>query len=773
MAERENVKKETRGEKMSKGSIKLNLLNMLNYYKKFDPIVFKYKHLLEKANDKLNTYLKFQKYEEEKQFAELTRKEFWDLQENLDMAYANRKVTDNFLAVYDLICEKIIHNYIHIDGMERLFSEKYSEFEWEMHLGIDYKKHSMDFYRDHFIHQVKDAYSMAMLLENCGFYKKVHDILNNESSSKIARYVNKLIGQQLRLPLTVFEEDLNTKYSQETLKEHYIYNIIYMSSYIAGLFHDIGYPAAVALENGQRMVDYLVEMHHFEQGGYDFRKIMSLLQNSLLFRIVSPQEIRGCIEGTKVDHGVMSALLLLLHFYENGAIHRLEPYKICAVELAALAIYNHTNEYTCVGDKNASYERPIFTLDPISYLLRVCDDLQEWGRIYFEVSDKSNMIICNYCRMPIIRKKIEEDIEDDEGEYDVDYRCSCKSGSDKDGWLFAPMFRYKQFSYRRVHNTTVCREVEISSYDAYQKYRIHIDYELDRLLHIAYINPNYAKYRIKELAKLKHFFPRQDKIELVFMDYFVTANIILIKSMIVGEFLAKRIVCGQVVENYLEKNIGGLKREMLTEADREKLYFTLKNECIFLMKNYKKDLYKVCIPKDIGYDKEKEYLNKCEKYLNNAFSIYTFVYLLICVGQKINTNGYIMGQELGDEFRKILDRFMNDLKSDFGWFLIKSDLTLENFKKKQKLSDFCSEEVKILLKDCCIQAGRMFTNLDNYAYYPDSYFSTYCSDDNIYSTLKQFMNTEKYCPMIDKNENTMQLDAYSDLYSIREILKKL
>lgn len=40
-----------------------------------------------------------------------------------------------------MICfyNKIICKYLNIEGLERLFNEKYMEFEWNMHLGIDYK----------------------------------------------------------------------------------------------------------------------------------------------------------------------------------------------------------------------------------------------------------------------------------------------------------------------------------------------------------------------------------------------------------------------------------------------------------------------------------------------------------------------------------------------------------------------------------------------------------------------------------------------------------
>ena len=758
--------------------IKLNQSEMMKFYRNFDVINFKYKKLLDRLEtDKLDKYLELQQYEEEKQFAELTKKEVWDLQEDLDLAYADRRISDEYLEVFDMVCEKIVRSYINVDGMERLFSEKYAEFEWEMHLGVDYKKHAMNFYRDHFIHQVKDAYTMAMLLQDGGFYEKIQSILKDEGSSKIARFVNKMIRQQLRLPRTIpfTDDDFDKKNDEEqtedkqqktdkkqtareALAEHYMYNIIYMSSYIAGLFHDIGYPAVMAMEDSRRMIGYLIEMHHFEQSSYDFKQIMSLLQNSLLFRVVSSTEIRGRIEGDKVDHGTMSALLLLLHFYENGAIHRLEPYKLCAVELAALAIYNHTNGYTYIGDKDAEYERPVFSLNPISYLLRVCDDLQEWGRIYFEVADKSNLIICSTCHMPIIRRpkrdlKAQEtgDLEDITG-CDVFYQCGCGK---REGNLFTPMFHYKQFPYRRIYNVTVCNEVGILPKEN-QKYTIQFEYELDRLLHIACINPEYAKYRIKELSKMKKLFLRQRDIGQVFVDYFVTANIILIKAAIVGKYLEKR-KC-QFPE--LKKALDDIGEGVLDENAIKVLATAIVRQKDILLQKYVAGLYRKKPRKPPTVD--RLITSPIELYLEKAFSTYIYVYLLMYLGKKINSEKNIVQEDLGSSMEKILET-VGILKS--------KSKTKMVVKAGDELYRFYSEDAEILMRDCCKQAGMMFAHLDKHGYYPDKYFSVFSSEEICYSAVKRLSNTEGYIPAGNVEESKQKLDAYTDLYYVKKLLE--
>ena len=129
-------------------------------------------------------------------------------------------------------------DHINFDGMERLFSETYIEFEWEMHLSADYKKHNMKFYRDHFFHQVKDTYMMYMLLKDHGFYECVRNILLNESESKVSRFVCRSLVQQ-RYYESERVRELRTENKDP---EFYIRNLIYMASFMAGLFQDIGYP---------------------------------------------------------------------------------------------------------------------------------------------------------------------------------------------------------------------------------------------------------------------------------------------------------------------------------------------------------------------------------------------------------------------------------------------------------------------------------------------------------------------------------------------------
>lgn len=248
-------------------------------------------------------------------------------------------------------------------------------------------------------------------------------------------------------------------------------------------------------------------------------------------------------DSKKPDHGALSAIIFLLHFYKNGAIYTLSPYKKASIELAALAIYNHTNKYGIQGEDKYIIYRPCFSLNPISYLLRMCDDLQEWERIYFVISDNSNIVLCNKCKTPVIGSK-----EKNEKEIITRYRCNCQFLSadgqndkrDADRHIHAFDGRSK-FSYRRIYNVSVCDSVVAEgNAKADRKLLFKLHYDPYKLLHVAYLNATYAKYRISELNSLKLLFECQKGIPKIYLDYFVTSNPVHIKVRMMEEYLEYR-----------------------------------------------------------------------------------------------------------------------------------------------------------------------------------------------------------------------------------------
>lgn len=402
--------------------------------------------------------------------------------------------------------------------------------------------------------------------------------------------------------------------------------------------------------------------------------------------------------------------------------------KISFFRTGKFAIYNHTNTYAYTlesgNEKEALYQKSVFVLNPVSYLLRICDDLQEWDRIYFEISSNANIIFCKKCYTPIVRREWER-------ENDVYYLCNCNKGDDDSDALersgvFETVFRRGSFPYRRLYNVTVCKELIYKMDKGKQVFELN--YDLERLLYVAYINPSYAKYRVKELNQLKKMFVRQDMEEMTYIQYFMSANILFIKAMIAGRYLEYREDVCQLKE-WIDKIPGfnGLTTDQLhQELLRESwvLYFRI---CPFLKKDY--------LPDEVI------------QYLDANFVIYIYLYLCMKVGMYANS--------FEAQSRKLcyaVEELWNYFKGDPHY----------------------TEEVLLLLEDCCEQAGRLYENLYQYNYFPDKYFTQFSMDKGIEACLYRFARSDNYQPINQREiHEKNNLDAYSDLYFFKIMLREM
>ena len=100
-------------------------------------------------------YQWFSQYEANAGVSSLKQRDFNHTMGNLHMIY-NQRLNEirDVVRLMDMVSRHVINQYIGIDGLENLFSEQYIDFEWEMHLGMDNGKNSMEYYRAHFIHQI-------------------------------------------------------------------------------------------------------------------------------------------------------------------------------------------------------------------------------------------------------------------------------------------------------------------------------------------------------------------------------------------------------------------------------------------------------------------------------------------------------------------------------------------------------------------------------------------------------------------------------------------
>lgn len=717
-------------------SLEISTEKMLEYFEQFDPLDFKYNHRRgKKLSEDWEKYAKITEYEKSNQRASLTKKNYAEDYANLMLVYDEKEQNETNVRLLQLVSNKIIEQYINISGMERLFSETYIEFEWEMHLSADYKKHNMKFYRDHFIHQIRDAYMMVVMLDECGFYEKVREVLENESESKVSRFVHRSLIQHR------YHENSKVAELRKDDKEFYIRNLIYMASFMAALFHDIGYPEAYYMTTNRHIVDYIASLHDLNAEGSNIKRIYSLLQNSLLFRVVPFKEIEQRIANEeKPDHGALSAIIFLLHFYENGAIYKLVPYKTAAIELAALAIYNHTNAYSLLGKKDYTAYRPCFSLNPISYLLRICDDLQEWDRVYFVISNQPNLLLCSKCKTPIIRKR-------EEGRSSVArYTCNCKrAGKAKQKSAFFQAFDGSSgFSYRRIFNVSVCDKLEIQKLSEGKRLLIKLNYDPYKLLYVTYLNPSYAKYRIKELNLVKLLMENQKEIPQIYLDYLVTSNPVLIKVKLLEQyFSADAPVRGAasaavvVPQDFADSKA---VHDIIKKNDT-----VLLDKCAPVLKKFHSD-------------------TRLHEYLKNALGLYIRLYQCLLIALKNNAAAHTakkasaggMAEEfLKSEGRRLSEKYVGH------------------------------PELRCLIEDCFLQFSRMYGDIAEIGFYPDNYFEQYSngkrkqylysgtaleplyryeSEDYYYKAALRYMDSQNYEPLSGREEPEDYVDAYTDLY---------
>ena len=574
---------------------------MLSFLRDFDPISKKYD--FDRFDLSVEARAKASEYEAMRQFGNLTKHKFSDIRENLELVYWDKDVIRKDLMAYYLVKEKVIHQYLAIPQLDRLFDEDYFDFEWDMHVGQNFNEHRNDYYRDHFIHQIRDMYMMLVMLDKFDFYEASYELLKDRNTGKISDYTykkwyefktNNALPQRMLLNEVIeinssSSEPKKSREKDEYAEEYFFHYVIYASSMLSALFHDMGYPICHFLEVRHRISDYNPFVYMFTHNAVDsFDELAAKLSDSLLFTIVSSHEIKAALQIGKhgrYNHGVYSAVAFLLQFYENGLLFSLSPEKQCAIELAAVAIYNHTAKYDIIKyKKKNNYCWPVFRQNPVSFLLRFCDDLQEWDRRYFEISSASDFIFCPDCGAPMLK-----DWKTDG--FCCQYNCLCNGRA---------MPRPDAFIKRKLFLVTVTDSVDVVLEEKKSKdtrkaqemedgeeiqgqiragnkaddksdkewiLTVKLNYDLYKLLLLSNINNTYAKHRAKELCDLKRLVSYQDfhfqtKGKLTFrhikFDYFMSANPLLIKLKILEKFLAKHRISVDSAEDLTDQILGFL-----------------------------------------------------------------------------------------------------------------------------------------------------------------------------------------------------------------------
>lgn len=582
----------------------INFKRMLDDLNDFNYILFKYSDFFSKKYDTvekvgLNSAIKnedaekytfFEKHESLTQHSFFSRTDFNSVRETIQLVYDDTDKSNDFIRLIIMVKDKIINEYLNIKGLNPLFNEKYFEYEWKMHLGLNFDKHSSNFYRDHFIHQIKNFYTCKRILDE-GLFKHIKNT-SGEFINVFSNYVKKTVDYAVNNKERFLERDcmlvdilkaesIDTAEYDDKYKNYAFRYLIYGTAFTSSLFHDIGYPVADFFKNKNDVFEFIPYITT-QSYDFEFEKICSILENSLLFQTIKRKELERKMRDK--DHGVLSAFILLLQMYKSGEIRELPPLKKAIIELSALVIYDHTiifgslktadedeeDDANGENNKRADNFRPIFIKNPLSYLLRIVDDLQEWGRLYFEIGRNSNITFCNDCSMPILKhndKKVFETQEEvasnrlffEHQNSKVIYVCACKVNTftkkpvndaeaikqilidvhkSKESSVFSlNQIKYNQmtgFDYRKMNYVSTCDKLKFTNSDN-KTFDFEICYNPYKLLDIMIINPGYATHRMKESYSLFKQFEGQG--ELVFrLKSLVSSNPILLKIKILCDF---------------------------------------------------------------------------------------------------------------------------------------------------------------------------------------------------------------------------------------------
>lgn len=438
--------------------------------------------------------------------------------------------------------QKFLHEYIGIEGLEELFINNYAVIENSIFLEHDNLGNPVHI-REHAKHQMKNAFLGSKLILEYGY---LDDMAENvyEKAGAVTRY---LALQAEQVLLESESEKGKTqergRYTEEwrTLVVNKLKEWSYKIFMISSILHDIGYPLEFYLRSAQKLTDYPPYLKILSPTvKNDFSEVKALLMGSWLFKLIDNQRIKAKYE--KNDHGVLSAVSLLMHFYYGGRIYSLTREKRCILEMAAIAIYRHT-------DKFENGFRMVYLQDPISYMVRLCDDLQEWDRFKLLINDKHNYLRCEKCW----------NILQEENRV---YTCS-KCGS--------KYRKITQIKNRKVNYISLCDELLLKMENG--KVIIEVPFDLMKQVEILLDDYSGILRREKDLKKVQKYVQNQALSPGMEIRFFASNNpICLIDRMIKEAGCTEDEILGWIC-----KQKGIKRKENLEAFYQDYLMKTIKN----------------------------------------------------------------------------------------------------------------------------------------------------------------------------------------------------
>lgn len=483
------------------------------------------------------------------------------------------------------------------------------------------------------------------------------------------------------------------------------------------MVHDIGYPLSFLLKSNKNVSRYVPNSISFIKEINNIEYLDSKLKDTLLLKVVGIKEIVKGLE--KYDHGVLSAIILLLFYYDNGKIYSLSKTEKAIIELSSLIIYNHTIKYKNQEEKRAEYDyvKNIFVKNPLSYIFRLCDDIQEWDRVYFENTRESNYTICNNCKTPLVRKHSNCNLKEDSNKElkKIEYSCMCNSEN---------TYNLRANEYRKTINVICCKEVDInykelnnnSESGIPRNKEIVFKYDLFSLLEVAKYNVGYADIRAKEIKKIKIALSEQNDLYNTYVDFFMSNNPVELKLEILRRYLKKNTGiknCQELLGSLPFNNNGSVLVKKINEIIKKRfeIYYNL-----------------VDLINKIDSNKKEEFLKKIDKIIEeiantdfkNLAKIASEKYYNAnqCTREKIFAS---LNYDSLEEYNKLKQIYLNLYQCSN-----KEKILINNYFDRQSYLDFQSE-----VQTCFNSQGNSNDIIDNWNHYLDVYYFYFMNEETI------------------------------------------
>ncbi len=738
-------------------------------------------------------------------------KEEAEAAQGIRQVYRDEKdYTNEYIEMLDLVRDRFIYDYTGIEGLCDFFSPAYFEYEWGMHLELDYNNYTSKFYRDHYVHQIRNMFEMFSLLDDFGYYKKCYDSYTdpeNNIGTFIAEAINQEIlsmndtdkelygkvlslrktatGERLRTcykaylnnasiakvmpPVCSFGQrqqfDIRSEYSQtgllssfwggavdnnrEELRDLMLHYIIYSAAIIASLAHDIGYPISYIRRVSDRLNKYLPVNRLLASITKDYSEIVRALQNSLLFSVVaSPEKIEHRLNSSE-EHGAQSAVVLLMYFHQHGG--RLTGLQRCAIEIAALVIYNHTNKFSVINKPKEGKPETIPELvrsdiykEPLSHIFRMCDDLQEWDRVYFEITDKNNIMICPNCKTPITRRFGTDICKPKQKKY---YCCCTYPKSEVEPNVETGIYDTNGFVNRRILNVIGCNHMEVENNDVDRYTKFTMNYDCGALLNIMTFSTSYGRVRAKALKELKILHSYQGCHDSILVDCFVSGNPLTVKIQILKEYVKcfKERICilGKVrTDNWFSDSLKYVVNHLITTYKR--------NSNVSELLKHNLEFYIIL------YNIGKRFYNWCKKNLPNLIEgkpPVTKAYFKVSLDTTAKAYSEVSlnttNKSVLDQYEKAYDELINVLKSEAKGRL---ELGLKKYRLNEAMiamcCDYLLQQVHILgferTRESLSPKIRTEDDIKLNNLYRQFYEKLYCSDVHLCELVDSYISRDAY-----------------------------